>query len=136
MMASRKIIDLHPEMQPLAEKFLDACHAAGIEVLVTCTYRSMAEQAALYAQGRTSAGHVVTNARPGESRHNDLLNGKPAARAFDIVPMRAGKPVWDAEDPVWQQMGDIGESLGLEWAGRWIHFREFPHFQLPKTEAA
>lgn len=134
MMASRRLIDLHPDLFPLAERFLDGCHAAGIEVLVTCTYRTLGEQAALYASGRTVPGRIKTNARPGESRHNTLLNGKPAAEAFDIVPMVDGKPVWDAKDPLWQKVGEIGEGVGLEWAGRWTpRKREFPHFQLRRA---
>lgn len=130
-MASRKIIDLHPALQPLAERFLDACHEAGIEIIITCTWRSLAEQAELYAQGRTAPGHIVTNARPGESRHNATINGKPAAEALDVVPLRAGKPVWAANDPVWQAVGKLGEGVGLVWAGRWKRMREYPHFQLP-----
>jgi peptidoglycan L-alanyl-D-glutamate endopeptidase CwlK len=30
---------------------------------------------------------------------------------------------------LWNKIGTIGESVGLEWAGRWKRFREFPHFQ-------
>ncbi|MFM8939774.1 MAG: M15 family metallopeptidase [Phenylobacterium sp.] len=26
-------------------------------------------------------------------------------------------------------MGELGEAMGLEWAGRWTRFREYPHFQ-------
>ena len=52
--------------------------------------------------------------------------------AFDVVPLRHGKPVWDtsgANERLWQQIGALGESLGLEWAGRWRKFRELAHFQ-------
>lgn len=129
-MASRKLSDLAPDVRILAEKFLDACAAEGIDVLVTCTYRSGIEQAELYAQGRTSKGKIVTNAKPGESLHNMLLNGLPGARALDVVPMVNGKPMWDAENPLWQKLGEIGKSVGLEWAGDWPRFKEFPHFQL------
>lgn len=132
-MASRKLSDLAPDVRILAERFLDACDDNGIEVLVTCTYRSGIEQAELYAQGRTAKGKIVTNAKPGESLHNLLLNGQPGARAFDVVPMVNGKPIWDAEHPHWQRLGEIGRALGLEWAGDWKRFKEFPHFQLKET---
>lgn len=131
-MASRKLEDLHPDVRFLAEKFLDAAADEGIEVLVTCTYRSGIEQAQLYAQGRTAKGKIVTNAQPGESLHNTLLNGQPAARAFDVVPMIVGKPMWDDEHPSWEALGRIGESVGLEWGGRWRK-PDKPHFELKET---
>ncbi|AVY92886.1 peptidase M15 [Microvirgula aerodenitrificans] len=135
-MASRRIEDLHPDLQPLCTAFLRQCHAAGMDPLITCTYRDGAEQDALYAQGRTRPGPRVTNARAGQSAHNFTLGGKPAARAFDVVPLINGKATWDAAHPHWQQMGRIGEQLGLNWYGRpTARFREFPHFELAKGGA-
>lgn len=131
MITSRSIEDLHPHVRDLARKFLDKCRAEGIEVIVTCTYRDGEAQNALYALGRTvltSGGHKVrkvTNAKAGQSAHNFRL-------ALDVVPVRAGKPVWGttgADLLLWMRVGNIGEECGLEWAGRWTRFREFPHFQ-------
>lgn len=129
-MPSRKLEDLHPEIRPLADEFLKIAAADGIDVLVTCTYRSNIEQAALYALGRTAKGRIVTNAKPGESLHNVTVEGLPASRAFDVVPMVHGKPMWEPDHPAWRKLGEIGESIGLEWAGRWRRMKEFPHFQL------
>jgi len=42
----------------------------------------------------------------------------------------AGKPMWDASNPVWQVVGSLGESIGLKWAGRWKRMREYPHFEV------
>lgn len=132
-MASRKIEDLHPALQDTARQFLQEAQLAGIDALITCTYRSWDEQADLYAQGRTKPGKIVTNAKPGHSKHNYRLpDGTPASEAFDVVPVRGGKAIWNAEDPAWQELGRIGEALGLEWAGRWKRMREYPHFQLPE----
>ena len=131
-MASRKLSDLHPDVQPLAQQFLDKCAAQNIDILVTCTYRSGEEQDELYAKGRTAAGSIVTNAKAGQSKHNFNISGQPASLAFDVVPLRNGKPVWGTkgEDLVlWLRVGGIGESVGMEWAGRWKRFKEFPHFE-------
>jgi peptidoglycan L-alanyl-D-glutamate endopeptidase CwlK len=92
---------------------------------VTSTLRDFEAQAALYAQGRTEPGNKVTNAQPGDSSHNYGL-------AFDVVLMRNGKPVWGtkgADLELWNRIGTLGESVGLEWAGRWKTFREYAHFQ-------
>lgn len=134
-MTSRKLTDLHPLMQPLVVDFLARAEMVGIDLLVTCTYRSDEEQARLYAQGRTKAGKIVTNAKPGQSMHNFRSGGNPASLAVDVVPMRAGKPVWAAGDPIWAEVGLLGEAAGLEWAGRWKRFREFPHFQHPHAKS-
>lgn len=132
-MASRRIEDLHPDLQPLCREFLTRCEAAGVEPLITCTYRSGAEQDQLYAQGRAKPGPRVTNARAGQSAHNFTIKDQPAARAFDVVPMVGGKPMWDAKHLHWQIMGEIGEALGLTWYGNpRAKFREFPHFELAK----
>jgi peptidoglycan L-alanyl-D-glutamate endopeptidase CwlK len=49
--------------------------------------------------------------------------------AFDVVPLDAGKPVWNVSDPVWERIGRTGKECGLEWAGDWQRFREYAHFQ-------
>jgi peptidoglycan LD-endopeptidase CwlK len=145
--SSRKITDCHPVLQPLVQSFLENCTRAGVDVIVTCTWRSPEEQEALYAQGRTRPGKIVTNARAGQSAHNYTLNGLPAALAIDVVPLRNGKPVWglsgdgiddnpadDERDDLelWQRVRKAGEDAGLESASRWTSFREWPHLQHPK----
>lgn len=122
MINSRKLEDLLPQVRSRVEAFLKAAEEAGIDLLVTSTYRDNASQDALYAQGRTAPGKVVTNAKAGQSYHNYRC-------AVDVVPLRNGKPVWDTKDPVWQTVGRLGKAAGLEWAGDWKRFKEFPHFQ-------
>jgi len=103
----------------------------GVDALCTCTYRSNAEQDKAFAQGRTVRGNIVTRARGGQSAHNFTINGVPASKAFDMVPLEHGKPVWDVSHPAWQTMGAIGAELGLNWYGSpGSVFREYPHFQL------
>lgn len=134
---SRRIEDLHPEVQLRAQRFLLECEKAGLDVLITCTWRSHAEQAQLYAIGRTKPGKKVTNAQPGQSSHNYTIAGKPASLAFDVVPLRNGKPVWGTlgeDGKLWAKVGAIGEAAGLSWAGRWVSFREMPHFELPNAK--
>lgn len=124
-MTSRLIIDLITDLQAKYAVFDTAMKQAGIDYIVTCTKRSMEEQDALYAQGRNGDNrHIVTNARAGQSAHNFGM-------AFDIVLMSNGKCIWDNSDPDWARAGAIGKAAGLEWAGDWVSFKEYPHFQLP-----
>ena len=129
-MPSRSLSDLTPGVRAAAVEMVRRCHAAGIHLLIYCTLRTNAEQAALYATGRTKPGAVVTNAKPGQSLHNPDATGK--ARAFDAVPLLpSGQAAWGNTELV-DKMGRIGEACGLEWAGRWRGpLRERVHFQLP-----
>ena len=128
-MPSRRIEDLHPELRVLHPRWVEACEAAGVTVLTTCTYRSQAEQDTTFAQGRTKPGKIVTWTR--KSRHSETINGYPAASAWDYVPLIAGKPVWQASHPAWAIAGEAAEALGLEWGGRWAKGkRDLPHIQL------
>lgn len=118
---SRNIDDLHPAVARMCREFVKRCDEAGIDVIITSTYRSNEEQAALYAQGRTKAGPRVTNAAPGQSWHNWRC-------AFDFVPMVNGKADWN-NIMTFGKCGEIAESVGLEWAGRWRKFKELAHCQ-------
>ena len=100
---SRGLADLHLHVRSLAEALLARSAAAGIPLTVTFTYRSPATQAALYAQGRTTPGRVVTNARAGESFHNYGL-------AFDVVPTALlALPNW-GDTPAHQAQTDARSS--------------------------
>ena len=122
MINSRSLDDLLPQVKQRVEAFIKAAEASGIDLLVTSTYRDNESQNALYAQGRTTAGKIVTNAKAGQSFHNYRC-------AVDVVPIVAGKPRWDVKDDVWQTIGKLGKAQGLEWAGDWKRFKEYPHFQ-------
>ena len=122
---SREISKLSPYMQAKAKEFLSQCRLESLDIVIICTDRSNAEQAECFARG-------ATRARPGESAHNvcdDL--GRPAAEAFDIAVIRHGKYIGDGNDKDYLRAGQIGEDLGLVWAGRWIKMTEVAHFQSP-----
>ena len=121
MINSRSLDDLVPPAKQRAEAFIAAAEAKGIDLLVTSTYRDNESQDALYAQGRTTPGNVVTRAKAGQSWHNYRC-------ALDVVPLVNGKAIWD-DQAMWKQVGEIGKSCGLEWAGDWVTFKEYPHFQ-------
>jgi peptidoglycan LD-endopeptidase CwlK len=121
MISSRQAEELHPHVQQLVHRMTEECKKAGIDLLITSTYRDFESQNALYAQGRTVPGKIVTNAKGGQSYHNWRV-------AFDVVPLVNGKAMWN-DSVLWQKIGAIGRASGLEWAGDWKKFKEFPHFQ-------
>lgn len=121
-MASRALSDLHPKVMKMCMEFVARCKEHGIEILITSTYRSIAEQDQLYAQGRSTPGKRVTNARGGQSYHNFKC-------AFDFCPMKFGKCLWD-DTKLFTRCGEIAEGCGLSWSGRWEgSMKELAHCQ-------
>lgn len=116
------IARLEPVIQPKARALLDAARAEGIELVVTHGLRTMEEQAALYAQGRTAPGPIVTKAKPGHSWHNFGL-------AFDVAVVQGGKPTWPNDVSLWQRIGALGKAQGLTWGGDFTSIVDYPHFQ-------
>ena len=128
---SRKIADLAGWMQLKALELVAHAERIGLFILITQTLRTMAEQDALYQQGRSKPGKVVTKARAGQSPHNYGL-------AFDIAFVDPGRDgvTWDEpRDGAWEEVGKCGESLGLVWGGRWKAFPDRPHFEAQSWRA-
>lgn len=109
--------DLRPIVKRKRDEFVALCKKNGTPVRVTSQVRSWAEQDKLYAQGRAFVGNIVTNARGGESMHNHGL-------AFDVCFDSITPWIGD-----WEKIGKLGESVGLEWGGRWTQIVDKPHFQ-------
>lgn len=144
---SKKISDLDPVMQPRAQKAWqamkdsEALKKLGVDdVIISETKRELATQMAYYSRKRMSVEDVKkmykaaglydisdSEARTAvtwtlESKH---LKG----RAIDFVPLRLGRAWWNAPQEIWETMGEIGESCGLQWGGRWKN-KDCPHFEM------
>jgi len=98
-----------------------------IPFIVTQGLRSWSEQDALYAQGRTTPGAIVTNVAGGRSWHNFGL-------AVDLAPDDPTKPGfqidWNAAHPQWKRLEQVGISVGLFSGSLFRSFPDAPHFQL------
>ena len=125
MINSRSLTDLDPAAREVCNSHLALCRHAGIELIVTSTWRDFEAQAGLFAIGRTvqRERRPVTNARAGHSWHNFKV-------AWDVVPVVEGKPVWDANDPLWKEVVRLGKQAGAEAGADWETFPDLPHFQL------
>jgi peptidoglycan L-alanyl-D-glutamate endopeptidase CwlK len=125
---SEKIIaPLHLAVQPYARALYFKAREHGITINILSGLRTYAEQDALYAQGRTKPGDIVTNARGGYSNHNFGI-------AFDVGVFEGGRYLGDS--PKYKAVGALGVELGLEWGGNWKSIVDQPHFQLRPGWAA
>lgn len=119
--------------QPAAEFLRRAQAKAGVVLMIVFAWRSVAQQWALYQQGRTFSRElndwlvsepdkVVTKAKPGTSAHNLVTrNGEPASLALDVIPLNAqGQAVWNTSDTVWARLYEITADCGLDpYGDRW-----------------
>ncbi|QSF43570.1 M15 family metallopeptidase [Paenibacillus tianjinensis] len=130
--STSKIAGLHPILQEATKVLIENCYRKGICIQVTQGLRTIAEQDALYAQGRTKPGNIVTNAKGGTSYHNFGV-------AIDFVLILPdGKNVtWDLKTDFnsnnvkdWTEVVDEAKKLGFEWGGDWTSFKDYPHFQM------
>lgn len=111
MINSRSLIELETAFRELVKAWICDCNEAGLDILIVSTYRDDEYQNWLYASGRTRLGHIVTNARGGESKHNKRL-------AVDFCVMQGKTCDWK-DVKSFTQAGIIAERFGLVWAGRW-----------------
>lgn len=125
------ITGLHPVVAENEKLLASKAVRRGIEIVITHGYRSSEEQDALFNQGRSSAGNIVTNARGGESYHNYGLAIDFALRTPE------GDVVWDMErddngngKADWMEVVDLAKELDFTWGGDWANFPDYPHLQM------
>lgn len=115
------------------------------KIILTSTLRSNEEQEVLYMQGRSTAlainkrrelygmnlislreaKLIVTNAKPGESKHNPNKDG--LSEALDIGFVTDGVLNWNPT--LFKQFAVLAKRFeNIEWGGEW-KFKDLPHFQ-------
>ncbi|MGF1688450.1 M15 family metallopeptidase [Photobacterium japonica] len=118
---NRRILTLHPYVKAPAAAFINSVEdELGITLRVTQARRTIEEQNALYAKGRTTEGRIVTKVKGGYSYHNYGL-------AIDVVEIKNKDVNWN---PDWNAIAKIGIRHGFEWGGSWKTFIDKPHFQI------
>lgn len=122
-----RLADLHPLLSKKVYAMDEALAPQGIIIRVTQGLRTVAQQDALYAQGRSLPGKIVTNAKGGYSAHNfgyavDLI---PGLRSVDNWT-----PNWNSSSDDFKIMAKAGIDQGLVWGGAWHSIIDPPHFQL------
>lgn len=126
-----RIALLHPKLREEAsEIYKEICSVLTGKAFCrfTHTLRTFAEQSALYSQGRTTKGSIITKAKAGFSYHNYGL-------AVDIVIIDGKNLHWDVKKDFdgdgksdWMEVVQIFKEYGWEWGGDW-KFYDAPHFQ-------
>lgn len=123
---------LAPEAKEAISAMLELGYKAGLNPQVHSAYRSPAEQDALYAQGRTKPGKIITNAK-----------GTPVAQsmhcyklAVDIHFDQNQDSIAEWDEAHYKKLWDLAVEAGLDkkglfWSGLWTGgMREAAHFDM------
>lgn len=124
---------LHPRLQEKLKTFQKKCKEQGISIKFSECVRTVAEQDALYAKGRTAPGSIVTNAK-GSTYSSQHMWGIAADFYLDMDIDRDGKKSDDAYNNrtgMFNKAGKIARSIGLGWGGDWTSIKDLPHVYLP-----
>lgn len=129
----KRIQKLHPLVRDEVSQIIAECDRAltgKAKIRLTQGLRTFDEQSKLYAQGRSTPGKKVTNAKPGQSIHNYglavdmclIINGKVAS--WDTAKD------WDNDQIAdWYECVKIFAKHGWNWGGSWKTFKDLPHFE-------
>lgn len=127
-------LDLDKIYAPFLDAILEvvaSCRKQGTDYWALRGFATYGEQMALWCQGRTQPGPIVTYAKAGESMHNFGL-------AIDFCPdalhMKPGlQPDWRPEK--FDLLGSECFAAGLVWGGKWKR-PDRPHVQWPLPQHA
>jgi len=107
-----------------------------IAIRIVQGLRTIDEQNAIYAQGRTKPGKIVTKAKGGHSYHNyglaidfALMFDKDGNGTYETLS-------WDTDSDAdhdavkdWQEVVKVFEAAGWTWGGRFATIVDAPHLQ-------
>ena len=124
---------LHPKVRDEVTLIVNEIEKAlngRAQIRIVQGLRTIPEQDALYAQGRTKPGKIVTNARGGSSFHNYGL-------AVDFALLIDGKTIswdtkadWDGDKLAdWMEVVVIFKKYGWTWGGNFRSMKDYPHFE-------
>jgi peptidoglycan L-alanyl-D-glutamate endopeptidase CwlK len=120
----------HPELKARVQALIAALAQQGLELVLTQGVRSAAQQQALYAQGRSKPGKIVTNCDGVRkvSTHQPRADG--FGYAVDVAWRQGGIVTWEGP---WETLGQLATAHGLIWGGLWTSFPDRPHLELPSS---
>ncbi len=130
---------LHPSVRAEVKKLIEQAESGfppSMAVRIVQGLRTIAEQDALYAQGRTKPGPIVTKAKGGSSFHNyglaidfAILTDKDGNGSFEDLSWDIKKD--NDKDGIadWLEVVKVFEAAGWSWGGKWASIKDYPHLE-------
>jgi len=137
--SEQRALLLHPALREeaiLAIEDAESNFPANIRVRIVQGLRTKDEQIALYAQGRTKSGKIVTKAQWFQTFHFyglavdfGLLYDKDNNGSFEELSWDTAKDLDKDGIADWNEVVKAFEKHGWEWGGVWRTFKDLPHVQ-------
>lgn len=121
---------LHPDLVGKAKRVIAVMASLGFPMIPVQGLRTTEYQQSLYAQGRTTPGHIVTNADGIKSKSNHQAQKDGYGHAIDMTFLVGGQPSFNIKLP-WATYGTCAKSTGLIWGGDFKTIRDLDHLELP-----
>jgi peptidoglycan L-alanyl-D-glutamate endopeptidase CwlK len=143
---------LNPLVKAKVLQLIDLCSKHNIHIIIDQGLRTQAEQNAFYSRGREPLAAVNTKYKAAglapiteAENHGHVTNAQNAEDSFHgwglavdfAVKMPDGSILWDVEKctdgsgvPDYTRVGQLAESIGMEWGGRWVHMPDHPHVEM------
>ena len=119
---------VQPDLARKVQQVLRAMAAFGYPMHPITGLRTVAQQQALYAQGRSAPGPIVTKCDGVVHRSAHQASEDGLGRAIDCV--FDGETPFDPHAP-WNAFGALGKAVGLVWGGDFTTLRDLDHLELP-----
>jgi len=126
----RHLKGCHPALIERIQHVIQAMEVLGYELLLTQGVRTVAQQQALYRQGRTRPGKIVTNCDGIVRRSNHQVKADGFGHAVDVAWRIDDEVTWEGP---WAILGAVAANNDLVWGGNWRTFPDRPHLELPPS---
>jgi peptidoglycan L-alanyl-D-glutamate endopeptidase CwlK len=131
------LIGVHPDLVRL---MIESIKHSPVDFTVTEGVRTSKRQMDLYAQGRTSAGAIVTKKNGTTNKSNHQVKSDGYGYAVDLYPFYNGsvqvqdKEVINKLKLISVHIKAVAKRIGVEinWGGDWKNPFDPPHFELKK----
>ena len=124
--SERNLAGVHPLLVKIVREAAQKC-----SFTVTEGVRTVQRQQELYAQGRTTAGKIVTNVDGVNAKSNHQPKEDGYGYAVDIYanPINVDDTVNIAAIAAHIKIAALNNGVKVEWGGDW-KMKDYPHFEL------
>lgn len=134
-----RVANLHPKVREDVKKCIEEAEAnlaSNMAIRVVQGLRTIDEQNALYAQGRTKPGPIVTKAVGGKSYHNyglaidfAILKDTDNNGNFETLSWNTKEDFDKDGKKDWMEVVAVFKKYGWVWGGDFQSIPDAPHFE-------